>query len=234
MARKINYTKDFYESLSSLIDVPVDKIEAYSKDHNLFNILEHPMVINPNVEQLKKINMLNNFISSYKLLRLEEENSRIKLEGVGSTGRYFASLLGGIRDKELFCVAFLDNSSHIIETKVMSEGDVERATVYPREVLATALANDCAKIVLAHNHPSGLTSASFEDKRLTQTFVNIFDPLGIKVHDHIIVGGHSFSSMAQNGIMPGSAKGIADYRPVLLSPREMEDEDELDDEYEMD
>jgi DNA repair protein RadC len=74
------------------------------------------------------------------------------------------ALLGGMKDKERFMVAFLDNGNNVIETKTMSEGSVGQAVVYPREVLKYAIACDCRAIILAHNHPGGSTNFSPEDR----------------------------------------------------------------------
>jgi DNA repair protein RadC len=69
---------------------------------------------------------------------------------------------------------------------------------------------------LAHNHPGGSQNFSPEDQALTQRIVDIFHPLEIKVLDHIIVGGASYSSMAERGSIPGHCKDKANYEPVAL------------------
>jgi len=114
-------------------------------------------------------------------------------------------------------VAFLDNGNNVIETKVMSEGSVSQTAVYPREILKYAIACDCNSIILAHNHPGLSTKVSQEDKALTQRLVDIFHPLEIKVLDHIVVGGTSYSSMAQNGEITNQISGKANYEVIPLS-----------------
>jgi DNA repair protein RadC len=170
----------------------------------------------PNEKQLEKIGLLNEFIASYNILKIYESNEKVTLNSSTIAGQYFLALLGGIKDKERFMVAFLDSGNNIIETKTMSEGSIGQTAVYPREILKYALACDCNAMILAHNHPGGSKNFSPEDRSLTQRMVDIFHPLEIKVLDHIIVGGGSYTSMAERGIVPCQSKGTANYEEIAL------------------
>ena len=216
MATKAVYTDSFFTSLNKLTGIPMSKIKNYAKENNPFNILEHPMVVEPNNRQLEKIGKLKEFISSYNVLKMTRENERIKFTSPKEAGKYFTSLLNGMKDKERVLVAFLDNGNSIIETKTISEGNTNMSVVYPRDILKMAMANDCSNILMAHNHPGGSTNPSKDDIELTQRIVNIFKPLDINVIDHIIVGGYSFSSMAENGILPSKSMDLANYQPIKL------------------
>jgi predicted transcriptional regulator YdeE len=96
MASNLNYTSNFYKSLNALTGIPIKKLQEYARDNNPFNILEHPMVIEPNEKQMEKLNKLNEFIANYSLLRMEEEQKRIHFTTPKEAGRYFESLMGGI------------------------------------------------------------------------------------------------------------------------------------------
>lgn len=220
MATKSKYTDDFFRSLNKLTGIPMNKIKTYAKENNPFNILEHPGVVEPNDKQLEKICKLNEFIASYNVLKMDQENEKITFRSPDESGRYFASILGGMKDKERFLVAFLDNSNSIIELKTVSEGSTNMAFVYPRDILKMAMANDCTSIMLSHNHPGGSLKASKEDVALTQRIVDIFKPLDIRVLDHIIVGGYSYSSMAENNILPTDKLSVANYDPIKLNANE--------------
>jgi DNA repair protein RadC len=151
--------------------------------------------LEPNEKQLEKIGLLNEFIASYNLLKIYESNEKIKFNTATVAGQYFLALLGGLKDKEKFMIAFLDSGNNVIEIKTMSEGTIGQAAVYPREILKYAVACDCKSMILSHNHPGGSTNFSPEDIALTQRIVDIFHPLEIKVLDHIIVSGTSYFSM---------------------------------------
>lgn len=154
---------------------------------------------------------------------MKEEQNRIKFNSPRDSGKYFLSLLGGMRDKERFMVAFLDNSNRIIETRIVSEGTIDAALVQPRNILKTAIANDCTGLVLSHNHPGASLEFSKEDKTITQRIVDIFQPLGIRVLDHIIVGGNQYASLAEKGCLPSMPLDKARYDHILLGDKKKED-----------
>lgn len=76
--------------------------------------------------ELTKIHFLNEFISIYRLLKLQENENKLVLDSSKVAGEYFASLLGGIKDREKFMAAFLDTGNNIIETRIFSEGTEQR------------------------------------------------------------------------------------------------------------
>jgi len=100
-------------------------------------------------------------------------------------------------DKEQFRLLFLDKRNQLIADEVQQTGTVDHTPVYPREVMR-ALELSATALILVHNHPSGDPTPSQADIQMTKAIVEIAKPLGIAVHDHIIVGknGHSsFKSM---------------------------------------
>jgi DNA repair protein RadC len=101
-------------------------------------------------------------------------------------------------DKEQLRVLFLDKRNQLIADELQQKGTVDHTPVYPREVVKRALELSATAIILVHNHPSGDPTPSRADIQMTQTIVEIAKPLGVSVHDHIIVGkeGHaSFKGM---------------------------------------
>jgi DNA repair protein RadC len=98
-------------------------------------------------------------------------------------------------DKEQFRLLFLDKRNQLIADEVQQTGTVDHAPVYPREVIKRALELSATAIILVHNHPSGDPSPSQADIQMTKAIVEIARPLGIAVHDHIIVGKNGHASM---------------------------------------
>lgn len=223
MKQDILHTENFLKGLTALTGLPFKKVQQYVKRNNPFNILEHPHIMEPNEKQLEKIGLLNEFIASYNILKIYENNEKVTLSSSTISGQFFLALLGGMKDKERFMVAFLDSGNNIIETKTMSEGSIGQTAVYPREILKYALACDCNAMILAHNHPGGSKNFSPEDRALTQRIVDIFQPLEIKILDHIIVGNGSYTSMAEKGIVPCQSKGTANYEEITLGPIPVEE-----------
>jgi DNA repair protein RadC len=101
-------------------------------------------------------------------------------------------------EKEQFRVLFLDKRNQLIIDELQQTGTVDHTPVYPREVVKRALELSATALILVHNHPSGDPTPSHADIQMTQTIIDAARPLGIAVHDHIIVGrdGHaSFRSL---------------------------------------
>ena len=88
---------------------------------------------------------------------------------------------------------FLDRKNMLIAHERQQRGTVDHTPVYPREVVKRALELSAAAIILVHNHPSGDPTPSTADIQMTKQVVDIAKPLGIAVHDHIIIGklGHA-------------------------------------------
>src|ERR1700688_205427 len=96
-------------------------------------------------------------------------------------------------DKEQFRILFLDKKNQLIADEVQQTGTVDHTPVYPREVVKRALELSATALILVHNHPSGDPTPSHADIQMTQSIIEVARPLGISVHDHIIVGkeGHA-------------------------------------------
>jgi DNA repair protein RadC len=98
-------------------------------------------------------------------------------------------------DKEQFRILFLDKRNQLISDEVQQVGTVDHTPVYPREVIKRALELSATAILLVHNHPSGDPTPSQADIQMTKAIIDIAGPLGIAVHDHIIVGKNGHASM---------------------------------------
>jgi DNA repair protein RadC len=98
-------------------------------------------------------------------------------------------------DKEQFRILFLDKRNQLIADEVQQTGTVDHTPVYPREVIKRALELSATALILVHNHPSGDPTPSQADIQMTKAIVDIATPLGISVHDHIIVGKRGHASL---------------------------------------
>ena len=98
-------------------------------------------------------------------------------------------------DKEQFRILFLDKRNQLIADELQQVGTVDHTPVYPREVVKRALELSATAIILVHNHPSGDPTPSTADVQMTKSIMSIASPLGISVHDHIIVGKNGHASL---------------------------------------
>ena len=100
-----------------------------------------------------------------------------------------------------FRILFLDKRNQIIADAVQQRGTVDHTPVYVREVVKRALELSSTAIVLVHNHPSGDPTPSRADIEMTKQIVTAAKPLGVIVHDHIIVGKQGHASFRGLGLI---------------------------------
>lgn len=105
------------------------------------------------------------------------------------------------REKEAFYVMFLDNSNRILAFEKITDGTINNATIYPREIARLAFKYDARSIILAHNHTSLGYEPSPEDKRCTKELKKILEPLEIRILDHVIVAGAEAISFSKLGLI---------------------------------
>ena len=98
-------------------------------------------------------------------------------------------------EKEQLNIIFLDKRNQVIADETQQTGTVDHTPVYPREVVKRALELSATAVILVHNHPSGDPTPSRADIQMTQSIVEVAKPLGISVHDHIIVGRDGHASL---------------------------------------
>jgi DNA repair protein RadC len=97
--------------------------------------------------------------------------------------------------RETFRVLFLDKKNGLIADETQGVGTVDQTPVYPREVVRRALELSATALILVHNHPSGDPTPSTQDVKMTLDIIAVAEPLGVAVHDHIIVGRDGHASL---------------------------------------
>ena len=102
---------------------------------------------------------------------------------------------------ESFLVVFLNAKNKVLGHQVVHEGTIDHAIVYPRRIIEAALARRAAGLILVHNHPSGETAPSEDDKKLTARITEAAKHMDIRVLDHLIVGTSGYFSFAEKNIL---------------------------------
>jgi len=102
---------------------------------------------------------------------------------------------------EQFRILFLDNKNILIADEKQQTGTINHTPVYPREVVKRALELDAASIILVHNHPSGDPTPSRPDIAMTNRIVEAAGAVGIKVHDHLVIGRGKHVSFKGLGLL---------------------------------
>jgi DNA repair protein RadC len=104
-------------------------------------------------------------------------------------------------EREIFSVLWLDVKHRLIEHETCAFGTLSHCSVYPRELVKSALRLNAAGAVLVHNHPSGQTQESDADVRLTKAVSTVLNGIDVKVVDHFIVAGVDIKSFAEHGLI---------------------------------
>jgi DNA repair protein RadC len=121
-------------------------------------------------------------------------------------------------DREQVRVLYLDGRNGLIADEVMAVGTVNAAPIYPREIVARALANNATALIIVHNHPSGDPRPSREDIAATLRVIAACAAIEVAVHDHIIVSRAGWTSMRAEGLLD-PAIGTFATRSRGVSPR---------------
>jgi DNA repair protein RadC len=105
------------------------------------------------------------------------------------------------REREVFCVIWLDAQNRTIEAEELFAGTLTQTAVYPREVVKAALRHNAAAVIFAHNHPSGVPEPSAADQTLTDTLRRALALVDVRVLDHFIVTPGGTTSFAERGLI---------------------------------
>jgi DNA repair protein RadC len=103
--------------------------------------------------------------------------------------------------REIFGLVLLDNQHGVLDFKVLFQGTIDGASIYTREIVKIALEANAASVILAHNHPSGVSEPSTADQRITDRIKNALGTVDIRVLDHLIIGGSTITSFVEQGLL---------------------------------
>lgn len=131
---------------------------------------------------------------------LQSERGGDLFADAATVSRYVQRRIGHA-EREVFACLYLDTRHRLLRFEEVFFGSVNRAHVYPREVLRRALQLNAAALILAHNHPSGVAEPSQADLAITRELVELLGRVDVKVLDHIVVAAHQTVSLAARGLL---------------------------------
>ncbi|EAA1980893.1 DNA repair protein RadC [Salmonella enterica subsp. enterica serovar Java] len=102
-------------------------------------------------------------------------------------------------EREEFVALFLDNQHRLIAHETLFTGTINHTQVHPREVVKSGLKHNCAAVIVAHCHPSGLAEPSNTDRQVTTRIQQALGLVDIRLLDHLVVGGMDIVSFAERG-----------------------------------
>ncbi|MFN9303911.1 MAG: RadC family protein [Candidatus Kapaibacterium sp.] len=183
----------------SALDVANDLLNKYG------TITE---VSSRNVTELAKIKGMGQvkaitLAAAFELVRRVQSapfSSKHQVRSPEDIARYFIPRMRGAR-KEEFHVVMLSTANRILKSERISEGSLSASIVHPREVFRPAIIESAAALVLIHNHPSGNTEPSNEDIAITRQLKEAGKIFDIKILDHLIIAGETYTSLMDRGLM---------------------------------
>ena len=122
------------------------------------------------------------------------------LENPSAASHYLVSRMKSYQ-REVFACLFLDARHRVIALRELFFGSIDSATVHPREIVKSCLELNCAAVILAHNHPSGVAEPSAADAAITRRIVDAAALIDVRVLDHLVVGEREAVSMAALGML---------------------------------
>ena len=115
--------------------------------------------------------------------------------------RDYLRLLLQDRQHEVFVVVLLDAQHRVLATEELFRGTLTQTSVYPREIVKTALKHNAAAVIFSHNHPSGVAEPSHADELLTRSLKSALALVDVRVIDHFIVAGPTELSFTERGLL---------------------------------
>jgi DNA repair protein RadC len=122
------------------------------------------------------------------------------LENPSAAGDYLLARMKAYK-REVFACLFLDTRHRVIAVRELFLGSLDSATVHPREIVKACLELNCAALILAHNHPSGVAEPSAADNAITRRIIEAARLIDVRVLDHLVIGETETISMAARGLL---------------------------------
>lgn len=143
------------------------------------------------------------FVATLELVRrglLEDAAQRCVLTSPEAVRDYLRLSLSTL-PHEAFMALFLDSQNRLLAARELFRGTLAQTSVYPREVVKAALAENAAGVIFAHNHPSGVAEPSRADELLTASLKSALALVDIRTVDHFVVAGSRVVSFAERGLL---------------------------------
>ena len=122
------------------------------------------------------------------------------LAGSTAVQAFLRQHLAGLQ-REVFGLLLLNTRQRLLAVQDLFHGSIDRAQVYPREVVRACLEANAASVVVYHNHPSGHAEPSASDIELTRRLKTLLEAIDVRLLDHVVVGGSSAVSLAERGVL---------------------------------
>jgi DNA repair protein RadC len=181
------------------IDLARELLDQYGSLQNLFSRSPSELTAIKGIGSAKAATLSSAF-ELVRRIQSQKDGGKSSFKRSSDVANHYLPLMRDLR-KEVFKVLLLNRANRLIKEVTISEGTLDASIVHPRDVFREAILETASGILLIHNHPSGNSSPSEEDLRITKQLVEAGRLLGIKVYDHIILAGEDYRSLADEGLI---------------------------------
>ena len=184
----------------SAVDLARELIGHFGSLNRLFSATQDELSAIPGMGPAKYVQLQAVLEMSRRAL-VEGMKQNDAMSTPGAVRDYLRLHLAGL-GHEVFFALWLDAQNRLIAAEELFRGTLTQTSVYPREVVKKALQQNAAAVVLAHNHPSGVSEPSSADEFLTRELKQALALVDVRVLDHFIVAGQSQPlSFAERGLI---------------------------------
>lgn len=180
-----------------LLAVLIGEIATDKLYHGALSPLFHNHTTHPPTRHTEKLHAAKELIT--RMLH-EDLAHGDALSSPGAVRSYLLVRYAGQEHESFLCI-FLDAQNRVLVSEELFRGTLTQTSVYPREVVKTALRHNAAGVIFAHNHPSGVAEPSQADRWLTDQLKQALSLVDVKVLDHFLVAGNVAMSMAERGLV---------------------------------
>ena len=206
----LNDVKRLASCIERLTGIPAYRTLDHISEYGVNTILSGANDICTTNAQREKLTKIFAFKNLYETVKLGERDNKYLIRSVDDAKNYFISYFADIADREHIVAAYLNNDNKIITTKHITAGTIDSASIHQREIVKEALFCNAAGVIFAHNHPSGATNISDLDVHATNLLGVALAISGIRLLDHIIVGGDNAVSLSDEG-------HVKDFNDTIMS-----------------
>lgn len=183
----------------NVVDVSLGVLKELEHLYNFRHVSMQELMEIPGIGRVKAIELLAAIEFGKRIAR----SSQVKEGTVLSSswvGNYLIKEMSGLMQEHVLAL-YLNTKNEIIKKETLFIGSLNTSVAHPREIFKAAVRYSAARIILAHNHPSGSVEPSEADFGFTRRVVDSGEMIGIEVIDHIIVGENEYLSLREEGLM---------------------------------
>lgn len=181
----------------NVVDLSLSLLNQFGSLYELKQASITELTSFPGIGPIKASELLAACELGYRIAH-SAQTKKGKITSTQSAGQYFIRLFHGLQQEQVMA-AYLNTKNEVIKIEMVFKGSLNTSVAHPREIFKGAVKYSAARILLAHNHPSGNTEPSQADQLFTKRIVECGEMMGIEVLDHFIVGENDYISLREYG-----------------------------------